>query len=272
MKRTKKEIRILEKEIQKADEQDLRFIERSLKESDEGPVSGKIREKIPEKAMTTLEAAFEKGFTMLFTKGDNIIEKTGSIERARREYNKYAMSLDRMIYADTLKAVDKAAGSRVLLSKGVSTAEGSTLGAFGIGMPDIPVFLAMLLKTSYEIAAAYGIDYRDEREKVYTLALFNTAFGRGEQKLRFSEECDDIGFAIDEGRAVDTDIRKEDIEKVSGILATDMLVAKFIQGLTFVGVVGGPLNYRLIHKISKIAKIKYKKRFLHRLLIDSMDR
>ena len=50
-----------------------------------------------------------------------------------------------------------------------------------------------------------------------------------------------------------------------------MLVAKFLQGFTFAGVIGGPINLHMVHKVSKIAKIKYKKRFLNRLLIASYD-
>jgi hypothetical protein len=48
-------------------------------------------------------------------------------------------------------------------------------------------------------------------------------------------------------------------------LASSMLVAKFIQGITLVGTIGGGFNYYWIHRITKIAGIKYKKRFLQRL-------
>jgi hypothetical protein len=89
--------------------------------------------------------------------------------------------------------------------------------------------------------------------------------------MAFSDLCDDIGEAIDHGEPVDTQITQKDIELVSNTLATDMLVAKFLQGFTFAGVIGGPINLHMVHKVSKIAKIKYKKRFLNRLLIASYD-
>lgn len=268
MRRTAQEKRILRRELLNAERHEQKVLNKARKESTDTGLSGKIREKIPEKAMVSLEAAFEKEFTLLFTKGDSLIDKMG-IERARRQYEVYAASLDKMIYEETLKAVDKSAGGRTARTKGITTAEGSGLGVLGIGLPDIPIFLAMLLKTSYEIAAGYGIDFRDEREKIYTLALFNTIFSRGDEKLAFSQECDAIGDAIDHGEDFDTTIHEEDIALVSNTLATDMLVAKFLQGFTFAGIIGGPLNLRLVQKVSKIAKLKYKKRFLHRLLIDS---
>lgn len=270
MKRTAQEIRTLKKELIKTQQVEKKVLAKESREPRGIGLTGRIREKIPEKAMVSLEAAFEKGFTLIFTKGDNLIDKMG-IEKARREYEVYAASLDKMIYEETLKAVDKAAGGRTAMTKGISTAEGSGLGIFGIGLPDIPIFLAMLLKTSYEIAAGYGIDFRDEREKRYTLALLNTIFSSGSEKRAFSDECDAIGDAIDHGDEIDTEIHQDDIELVSNILATDMLVAKFLQGFTFAGVIGGPINLHMVHKVSKIAKIKYKKRFLNRLLISSYD-
>ena len=270
MKRTAQEIRTLKKELTKTRQLEQKVLAKESREPRGLGLTGKIREKIPEKAMASLEVAFEKGFTLIFTKGDGLIDKMG-IEKARRQYEIYAASLEKMIYEETLKAVDKTAGSRTAVTKGISTAEGSGLGIFGIGLPDIPIFLAMLLKTSYEIAAGYGIDFRDEREKRYTLALFNTIFAAGQDKMAFTDECDAIGDAIDHGEAIDTQIYPEDIELVSNTLATDMLVAKFLQGFTFAGVIGGPINLHMVHKVSKIAKIKYKKRFLNRLLIASYD-
>ena len=231
MKKTAQEIRILRKELQKTRQLEAKVLAKEIRGRGGLGITDKIREKIPEKAMTSLEAAFEKGFTLIFTKGDSLIDKMG-IEKARRQYEIYAASLDKMIYEETLKAVDKAAGSRSAVTKGITTAEGSGLGIFGLGLPDIPIFLAMLLKTSYEIAAAYGIDHRED---------------------------------------IDTEIRQEDIELVSNTLATDLLVAKFLQGFTFAGVIGGPINLHMVHKVSKIAKIKYKKRFLRRLLLDAYD-
>lgn len=270
MKRTPQEIRTLKKELLKARQAEQKVMAKESRGRGGLGITDKIREKIPEKAMTSLEVAFEKGFTLIFTKGDSLIDKMG-IEKARRQYEIYEASLEKMIYEETLKAVDKAAGGRTAMTKGITTAEGSGLGIFGIGLPDIPIFLAMLLKTSYEIAAGYGIDFRDEREKRYTLALFNTIFATPEEKMAFSDLCDDIGEAIDHGEPVDTEITSEDIELVSNTLATDMLVAKFLQGFTFAGVIGGPINLHMVHKVSKIAKIKYKKRFLRRLLLAAYD-
>lgn len=264
--RTKREIKLLQTEMAKAEQQEDKLLSFRREPDENAGITGKIRQRIPEKAMSGLEKAFEKGFLLLFEKGDSIIEKAGSLQRARKQWDIYKASLDRMIIPQTLKAVNNSAANCIKASKGITTAEGTALGIFGIGLPDIPIFLAMLLKTSYEIAASYGIDYREEEERKYTLALLKVAFSGGSERLRHSDECDEIGMNIDDDQFIDTEITDEDIATVSQVLATDMLVAKFLQGLTFVGVIGGPLNYRLVHKVGKIAKVKYKKRFLYRLM------
>ena len=272
MYRTKQEMLLLREELAKTEKQDEKRLRSARKASPDRGVSGRVREKIPEKAMDSLESAFEKGFTLLFTKGDGIIEKMGGIGKAREDYAHYAASLNRMIYADTIKAMDKAAGSRTRVTKGTTTMEGSALGVFGMGLPDIPIFLAMLLKTAYEIGAGYGFDYRRPEEKRYALSLLNAIFTKGEEAVRYSSECDAIGDLIDREEPLDDTIYESDIREVSQILATDLLVAKFVQGFTFIGVIGGPLNYTMVHKVAKVAKIKYRKRFLNRLLLDATVR
>ena len=265
MKRTAQEIRTLKKELTKTRQLEHKVLAKESREPRGLGLTGKIREKIPEKAMASLEVAFEKGFTLIFTKGDGLIDKMG-IEKARRQYEIYAASLEKMIYEETLKAIDKTAGSRTAVTKGISTAEGSGLGIFGIGLPDIPIFLAMLLKTSYEIAAGYGIDFRDDDERPYTLALLKTAFSTGETQQAYSLACDELGKTIDDEELLDPHVSENDLEEVSQVLAGDMLVAKFVQGQAVVGAIGGIVNYRLINKIARVARFKYKKRFLYRLL------
>ena len=54
----------------------------------------------------------------------------------------------------------------------------------------------------------------------------------------------------------------EQIENTSAAFASDMVVSKFIQGLPFVGVVGGMTNPVYYHRVIAYAQMMYKKRFL----------
>ena len=176
-----KEYKLLIKEMQDVEKKENKFLRYTVREADENKRS--LRDKIPQKTYDALEKAFEKGFKLIFEKGGGVIESTGSLEKAREEGERLNESLERMIHPDTLKAVDKAAGSRVASSKFAGTADGTVLGVFGMGMPDIPIFLGLLLKSCYEIAAAYGFDYRDPRERKYTIAVMKTAFSREEDRV-----------------------------------------------------------------------------------------
>ena len=69
----------------------------------------------------------------------------------------------------SLKLIDSHGKKSKLLNSTISTFEGVGLGLLGIGIPDIPLFIAMILKTIYEIALSYGFNYEDEGEKIYIL-------------------------------------------------------------------------------------------------------
>ena len=265
-----KEYKLLIKEMQDIEKKENKFLRYTVREADENKRS--LRDKIPQKTYDALEKAFEKGFKLIFEKGGGVIESTGSLEKAREEGERLNESLERMIHPDTLKAVDKAAGSRVASSKFAGTADGTVLGVFGMGMPDIPIFLGLLLKSCYEIAAAYGFDYRDPRERKYTIAVMKTAFSREEDRVTASRECDDLAGIMERGEEFEREITDDDMKDIAEVLATEMLVAKFLQGFTFFGVVGGAFNYNMMSKISKAARLKYKKRFLYKHMLRLQNR
>jgi len=226
----------------------------------------KIRGKIPAKALNALETAFEKGFAFIFEKGTGLIEKTGKLNEVKAQTALNYYELSQGISKAALKNFDTAAGNKSLSNKSISTVEGAALGVFGIGLPDIPVFLGVIFKSIYEIAASYGFDYASDRERAYILSIIRIAASSEAEKIMESKECDDIGEAIDSGTATEDIFTEEKIRETSSMLATSLLVAKFIQGMTLVGVIGAAFNYSWVSKVSRIAKIKYKKRFLQKLL------
>ena len=264
---SKKEYVCFVREMRRVQREEEKYLDYRPKKND--PDKKTIKDRIPQKTYNALEAAFEKGFRLLFEKGGGIIEKTGSIDKARRRFEEFDESLERMVHPDTLRAIDKSASSKVRSGKFVGTADGTVLGIFGMGMPDIPIFLGLLLKQCYEIAASYGYDYRDPREKKYTISVLKLAFSTDEDKPKASQECDDLAGIMERGEDFDPELSDQDIADIAGVRATEMLVAKFIQGLTFLGVVGGAFNYRLMGKVSKAARLKYKKRFLYGRMLRS---
>jgi hypothetical protein len=131
----------------------------------------------------------------------------------------------------------------------------------GMGLPDIPLFTALILKTIYEISLSYGYLYELEDERLYILSIVNAALTTGEEQKKYNFRVDAISHNIDNNFSMKYDMEKE-IQRTSQILSDSMLASKFVQGIPLVAAVGSIANYRIINKISKYASIKYKKRYL----------
>lgn len=225
------------------------------------PLKEKLMEKIPSKLTATLQAAFAKSFQLLYEKGGVIIERTYRKEGKELEHKLLNYALDQKHSRRYFKRMDKQAGQSKLLNTSFSVVEGGVLGFLGIGLPDIPLFIAVVLKSIYEISLSYGFDYKQEEEKYYILCLISTAMAQGEQRINYNDRLDILAGHIDTGRSLKLDLPKQ-MDKTAQDLAEAMLVAKFIQGIPIVGTVGGIVNYHIIQKISRYARIKYKKRYL----------
>ena len=130
-------------------------------------ITGKIEGKIPEKLEATLDAAFYKAFLLIFEKGTGVIEKTFKGEELQLEFQVNDFRVEKKPTRRSLRKLDAAGKKSKLLNSAVTTVEGIGLGVLGVGIPDIPVFLSMLLKGMCETAASYGYDYNKKEEKVY---------------------------------------------------------------------------------------------------------
>lgn len=224
----------------------------------------KLEEKIPPKMMDTFQKAFEKGFYYVFEKGTFIIEKSYSPEKLKNEADINEYILSKRINNKNLNRIDKKANKGAFINKGITTVEGIGLGALGIGLPDIPVFIGVILKTVYEICLNYGFDYEYEEEKAFVLNIICTSANKTAERVIYSNEADRIGYNIDNNFQNKIDIDKM-IEVTSKNLSENIILAKIIQGVPIIGVYGGISNYTLVREISKIASIKYKKRLLNKL-------
>lgn len=153
-----------------------------------------------------------------------------------------------------------AAGSNAL-NMAVTTVEGIGLGALGIGLPDIAIWVGILLKGVYETALKYGFDYDLPKEKLFILKLIETAMLSGEEWIIMNSEVSQF-FTHYSNKVPDEEEVKEQIEKTANAFATEMLVTKFIQGLPVVGVLGGAANPVYYHRIMQYVQLKYSKRYL----------
>ena len=232
------------------------FVENTL-----SPISKKIEARIPQKLRSTLNLAFYKGFQLLFEKGNVYIEKTYNRDKIQLEHDLNNYAVDRYISGEHLKIMDKNSLHSNIINGSIALVEGGVLGAFGIGLPDIPLFLAVIIRTINEVSLSYGYHYDSDTEKAYMMYIICAAMSKGDMRNSYNYKINLLGKKIDSGEAVS--INLEEIMKEASDLLSELLVtAKFIQGLPFVGVLGGLTNPVIIHKIGSYAKLKYKRRYL----------
>lgn len=256
--------RKLHKQFKKLDKRENKILnkkENPLLKSRVNPTIDKIQSKIPDKLKNTLEKAFLKGFQLVFEKGNEYIEKTYNKDKIALEYELNNDAIDKKLSKKHVKRLDKRAKHSKGLNAAFSILEGGALGILGIGLPDIPLFISVIMKNIYEIALSYGYDYKKEEEKAYILLIICGAMTEGQRQKEFNEKIDRVGNHIQLYNDTEIDL-KEQMEVTARVLSDAMLTAKFIQGIPIVGAVGGIVNYKIIQKIGKYATLKYKRRYL----------
>jgi hypothetical protein len=254
----------LEQQLKKIEQQEQRLLNKSSNhfiDSNITPFVNKIQEKIPDKLRSVLNATFYKGFQLVFEKGIPYIEKTYNKDKIAMDYDINNYAIDKECNRRHIIRMDKQSKQSGMVNSSFSALEGGLLGFLGIGLPDIPLFLSVMIKTINEIALSYGFDYNTEEEKVYILILINAAITKGDYQKNYDRELDQMAGKLDNGILVEVSLPSQ-MKITSDILSDTLLTAKFIQGIPLVGVVGGAVNYTILNKIVAYARIKYKKRYL----------
>lgn len=249
------------KRLERKEERILNKKENKLFKSQVAPIKNQIQEKIPDKLRLTLENAFYKGFQMVFEKGETYIEKTYKKDQRILEHDINNYAINRALRKKHIKKLDKRANQTKMVNTSFSVLEGGVLGFLGIGLPDIPLFIAVIMRTIYEVALSYGYDYKNDEEKLYILLLICGAMSQGERQKKFNEEINGLGDRIDQKMESEIDLKVQ-IKETAEVLADAMIVGKFVQGIPVVGAVGGVVNFNIINKIGRYTIIKYKKRYL----------
>lgn len=225
----------------------------------DSPLQQKLETHIPETLQTTLDSAFCKAFSLIFEKGTGVIEHTYNrkkkTEGAAARHAEAAEKGDRAALRAFHSDASFTAGKNLALS-GV---EGVGLGLLGIGIPDIPLFTAMMLKSLYELADGYGFPRDTPNEKRFLLQLIETALSHGEALTAGSRALDRyIGL----GRWDNAVPLQTQIAQTARCLSGELLYMKFLQGIPIAGAVGGAYDVVYLHRVQRFARIKYHKRFL----------
>ncbi len=254
--------KIIQAQLNKLLKQEAKFLEKH-NEKKPSKLDEFVVDKVPQKLQQTLQSVFSKSFALVFEKGSSVIEKSYNREEIeiKHKVNAYAFSLKQD--KKRIDAFGKQASKSEAKNIAISGVKGIGLGLLGIGVPDIPVFLGMILKGIYEIALQFGFEYDTEKERYFIINVIATSLSYGDKAVLYNEILND--YIVNPNLPKDYDALKE-VEKVSDVLANELLVMKFIQGLPIVGVVGGVSDAVFVKKILDFAKLKYKRRFLENQL------
>ncbi|PNV61534.1 EcsC family protein [Clostridium sp. chh4-2] len=259
-----------EQKYQLAVEKELKIVQKQeerLCRSAGKPANNKwkqvLEEKVPDKVYKSLQSVFCKAFSIIFEKGTGIIEK--GYKRDVIQENLEVQNFTFQVKANrrSLKKVRSSVSAAHLLNMTITTAEGIGLGVFGIGLPDIVVFVGVLLKGIYEISLHYGFDYDTDEERYFILKLMETAMLREEEWNAGNEAVDRM--IAGEANENWNEAVKQQIPRTADAFAVDMVLMKFVQGLPVVGVIGGAGNPFYYNKVMKYAELKYWKRYLLKL-------
>lgn len=234
----------------------------------DGPTSilmKKLGKFIPKKLSTTLDGAFFKAFQLIFNKGTGVIEKTYNKRQTETNFkvNAYANELNNN--RKTAREFTKRAKSTKALNLFISTVEGVAFGLVGAGIPDIPLFIAMVLKSVYQIALSFGYEYDSEEEKIFILKIIEVAM---KDEAEFVEGNENVNAIIDNiasngDRIGSWNISKEEqMKETSKALSQEMIYTKFLQGQFVIGIIGGVFDPIYVSRISDYAVLKYRRRFL----------
>ena len=229
-----------------------------------GTLIARLDSVVPEKLGDTLKTAFCRGFALVFQKGTGVIEKTYSKEKKKADFqiNAYACGLkqDRRSIGNFTRQARSSRKVNLL----ISGAEGIGLGLVGAGIPDIPLFIAVILKAVYETALSFGFEYETDREKIFVLKIIEVAVRTDEDFAEGNRQIDDMIEALRDGTFPPAGRSDVDAaaEAAAGALATEMIYTKFLQGQLIIGVIGGLSDPVYLNRISNYAALKYRRRFL----------
>ncbi|WKY48213.1 EcsC family protein [Eubacteriaceae bacterium ES3] len=229
------------------------------------PVIEKVQEKIPQKLEETLQAAFLKGFSLVFEKGTPYIEKTCNKDKLLAQHQKNDAAVDKQKGRKYFHRMKRSSSQSAFFNQSLSAIEGGALGILGIGIPDIPVFIAVIYKSLVEIALHFGYSCESDAEKAYMLMLISASMANDTKKMEYDQRASQLGHQIDSYDAVALDLT-DLMKETSEVLSSTLLTTKFIQGLPLVGVLGGLANPLILNKITHYAEIKYQKRYLEKKL------
>ena len=161
---------------------------------------------------------------------------------------------------------------RIAFYKNTAAIEGGITGAGGIllGLADFPILLSLKLKLLFDIAALYGFDVNDYKERVYILHIFELTFSSHVHRKKIYLKMADWETY---SKTLPQDINLFDWRPFQQEYRDYIDLAKMAQLVPVIGApVGFIANYGLVKKLGITAMNAYRMRIFsnRKLLLKSM--
>ncbi|WP_069999734.1 EcsC family protein [Cellulosilyticum sp. I15G10I2] len=146
--------------------------------------------------------------------------------------------------------------SKVAMAEGIGTGAGGIL----LGFADFPLLLSIKIKFLYDIAAVYGFDTNDYRERLYILYIFRLAFA---SKPKMQEVLEIMKNWDSYVKSLPYDMNSFDWRTFQQEYRDYIDLAKLLQLVPGIGaIVGAYVNTKLINQLSTTAMYAYHLRLL----------
>lgn len=144
----------------------------------------------------------------------------------------------------------------------MATVEGGLTGAGGLllGLADFPLLLGIKIKLLFEIAALYGFDTNNYKERIYLLHIFELAFSSDSYRKKCYFKIADWK---ETSKHLPEDIHQFDWRNFQQEYRDYIDLAKMAQLIPVIGApVGAIVNYKLIQQLGNMAMNAYRMRLL----------
>ncbi|HEY0656071.1 MAG TPA: EcsC family protein [Chryseosolibacter sp.] len=153
----------------------------------------------------------------------------------------------------TLEVREALVKERIKFYRNTATAEGAITGAGGIllGLADFPLWLALKMKMLFEIAALYGRDVSDYKERLFLLHIFELTFSSAKNRAQVFEKIENWEQY---SRRLPDNVKSFDWRTFQQEYRDYIDLAKLLQLVPGIGAaVGAVVNHRLTEKLGNTA-------------------
>lgn len=150
--------------------------------------------------------------------------------------------------------------TKIYKTTAVIEGAGTGVGGIVLGLADLPLLLSIKIKLLYDIAAIYGFDVNDYRERIYILNVFQLAFS---SKSNINKVLAKMENHEEYFHTLPDDINSFDWRTFQQEYRDYIDLAKLLQMVPGIGAfIGAYVNAKLVNKLSKTAVQAYRMRLL----------